>query len=89
MANICGINPASGPQPIQPNSVAKPPQAGKIPPAADSVEISLEAQVASKIAEIPEIRADLVAQVKAQIQAGTYETPDKLDAAIANLLEEA
>ena len=89
MANISGINPASAPQPTQPNSAAKPP--AKPVPAAqgpDTVEISEQAQLASKLAAIPDVRADLIAQVRSEIEAGTYETPEKLDIAIANLLEE-
>lgn len=35
-----------------------------------------------------DIRADKVAQIKAQIDAGTYETPDKLDAATDRLLDD-
>jgi hypothetical protein len=33
-----------------------------------------------------EIRHDLVARVRREIAAGTYETPDKLEAALARLL---
>ncbi len=89
MASIRGINPTSGPQPIDPNAAAKP--SAKSAAAAqgpDTVEISQRAQLASKLAAIPDVRADLVARVRAEIAAGTYETPEKLDAAIANLLEE-
>jgi len=88
MANIGGINPASGPAPIQPNAAAKPPKAQPAPQQADSVEISLEAKIAGMLAEIPDIRAELVARVKAEIAAGTYETSENLDAAIATMLEE-
>lgn len=44
------------------------------PRAADAVELSPQA-----------IRADLVARIKEQIKAGTYETPEKLDQAIDGL----
>ncbi len=54
---------------------------------ADVVEISTAAMLAAKIHEVPEIRAELVARVKAEIQAGTYETPERLDAAIDGLLK--
>jgi hypothetical protein len=33
-----------------------------------------------------EIRHDLVARIRREIAAGTYETPDKLEAALARLL---
>jgi negative regulator of flagellin synthesis FlgM len=54
----------------------------------DTLEISSEGALASRLGEIPEIRHDRVAAVKAQIAAGTYETDDKLDAALHALLDE-
>lgn len=55
---------------------------------ADSVELSNAAQLLSKVAELPDIREDLVNQVKAEIAAGTYETDEKIDAAIDGLISE-
>ena len=88
MANISGINPASGPAPVQPNAAVRPARTQGTSQQSDTVEISLQAKIASKLAEVPDIRADLVADIKAQIQAGTYDAPEKMDIAIANLLEE-
>lgn len=34
------------------------------------------------------VRQDLIDKVRAEIEAGSYETPDKIDAAVENLLEE-
>ena len=48
----------------------------------DQVELSRTAQLLSKLAELPDVRQDLVDRVRAEIDAGTYETPEKLDAAI-------
>jgi negative regulator of flagellin synthesis FlgM len=36
----------------------------------------------------PEVRAERLAQIKAAIEAGTYETPEKLEAALSKLLDE-
>jgi hypothetical protein len=36
----------------------------------------------------PAFRADLVARVRREIAEGRYETPEKLDAALARLLED-
>jgi negative regulator of flagellin synthesis FlgM len=55
---------------------------------ADTLEISSEAAMASRLAEIPDIRHDRVAALKSQIQSGTYETADKLDGALDALLDE-
>ena len=37
---------------------------------------------------LPEVRTDLVERVKAEIAAGTYETPEKIQIAAERLLEE-
>lgn len=54
----------------------------------DQLDISPEADLASQIRDIPDIRADRVAAIRAQIQAGTYETDAKLDVALSRLLDE-
>lgn len=54
----------------------------------DRVEISELAQLLGKYAQMPEIRADLVERIKAEIEAGTYETEDKVDQAVDSLLED-
>jgi negative regulator of flagellin synthesis FlgM len=67
----------------------------------DQVEISPEAQEAARLAEAAEtraaerlqpadgqIRADLVARLRSEIAAGTYESGDKLDAALDRLIDE-
>ena len=88
MANVGGINPTQGPPPVQPGPAAHSSAPDQASPLADTVEISQQAQLASKIASLDPVRADLVAQVRAEIQAGTYETAEKLDTAIARLLNE-
>jgi negative regulator of flagellin synthesis FlgM len=55
---------------------------------ADRVEFSQTAQLLSRLQDMPDIRFDLVARVKAEIAAGTYETPDKLDAALEGLIDD-
>ncbi len=37
---------------------------------------------------LPDVRQELVARVKAEIEAGTYETPEKLEIAARRLLED-
>jgi len=41
-----------------------------------------------RVRRLPEIRRDLVERVRAEIAAGTYETPERIDAAIDALLAE-
>jgi negative regulator of flagellin synthesis FlgM len=55
---------------------------------ADRVDISPAAEAAIKMAETGAIRHDLVNAIRRQIADGTYETPEKLDAALDRMLDE-
>ena len=54
----------------------------------DELEISTEAKYLAQIRQMPEIRTDRVAELKAQIQAGDYDTDEKLEVALDRLLDE-
>lgn len=54
----------------------------------DQAEFSVAARLLSRLDELPDVRGDLVARVKAEIEAGTYETDDKLELAINELAED-
>jgi anti-sigma28 factor (negative regulator of flagellin synthesis) len=76
------------------------PATGQTAQPTDRVEISAEASEAARIAELVETRAaehvkgpdgvrtGLVARLRNEIAAGTYESADKLDAALDRLLDE-
>src|SRR5688500_7817277 len=51
----------------------------------DRVELSAHARWMRELAQLPAGRLERVAQVRAQIAAGTYETPGKVDAAIERM----
>jgi negative regulator of flagellin synthesis FlgM len=55
---------------------------------ADEVDISEAARFVEQVQQMPDIRADRVDAVRQQIAAGTYETGDKLNAAVERLLDE-
>lgn len=94
------INGINGAQPVNPtNQVesAKATQAASITNPTDQVDISTEAELNSQtvelvnqleIQDLPEIRSDRVAQIREALEAGTYETQEKLDIAIDRLLDE-
>jgi negative regulator of flagellin synthesis FlgM len=88
MINVHGVNPALPPQ--APESVHRVAEAARTEPAGpcDIVEISAAARLAAAVHEVPEVRADLVARVKSQIDSGTYETPERLEVAVNRLMEE-
>jgi len=54
----------------------------------DQVDISPAAEAAASAVEGAQVREDLVARVRSEIAAGTYETPEKTDAALDRLLNE-
>jgi len=54
----------------------------------DQLDISREADLVSRVREMPAIRQDRVAEIRAQIASGLYETDDKLNGALERLLDE-
>jgi anti-sigma28 factor (negative regulator of flagellin synthesis) len=89
MNNVNGVQPPWAPGPVEPTNPVVP-NTPTTPPAgvSDVVEISAAAELAAKIQEIPDVRADLVARVKQEIEAGTYETPERIEAAVNKLLDD-
>lgn len=88
-ANIHPAQPLNAPHRLTPN-----PSPGLTSGAAggsfgvDQLDISPQADLVAQTHNLPEIRADRVAQIKAQIQSGAYETSEKLDIALSRLLDE-
>lgn len=54
----------------------------------DRVELSYASQLLSKLAELPEVRQELIDQVRGEIAAGTYDTPEKIDTLLDKLAED-
>jgi len=54
----------------------------------DRVDISDRARLLSQLAALPDTRTDLVESIRKQIADGTYETADRMDQAVSNLLGE-
>ncbi|HVU86746.1 MAG TPA: flagellar biosynthesis anti-sigma factor FlgM [Pirellulales bacterium] len=55
---------------------------------ADVVDISETGRLLEMAAQLPDIRSDRVAQLRAQIANGSYDTAEKLDLAVERLLDE-
>ncbi len=60
-------------------------QAAPSQPSVDKLEISEAARAASQSAGA---RSELVARIRSEIAGGTYETPQKIDAAVERLLDQ-
>ena len=67
---------------------AQPSRTPSVSNTSDQLEISDAARLASQMSEIPEMRMDRVAQIKAAIADGSYETDAKLNVALDRLLDE-
>ena len=89
MTNIHGVQPPVGPRPPDAAGAISP-ETTRIEPTgiSDVVEISDVAKLAAKVQEIPDVRTELVEQVKAEIEVGTYETPERIEIAVQRLMEE-
>jgi negative regulator of flagellin synthesis FlgM len=70
----------------QPASAGKP-QTPTISKPNDAVEISPAGQLLDKLSKSPEVRAERLAQIKASIASGKYDSDEKLEAALMNLLQ--
>ncbi len=89
MTDINGIQPVSGPKAIQPTeSIAAGHGKIELGSISDVVEISTASMLAAKIHEIPPVRADLVARIRSEIKAGTYETEQRIEVTIDRLMDE-
>ena len=64
------------------------PSAGASPSVKDELSISSAAQFVAQTQQLPDIRQDKVAQIRAALADGTYETADKLGVALDRLLDE-
>lgn len=54
----------------------------------DELQISDAGRLVDLANQVPDIRQDRVNSIRAQLAAGTYETPDKLDVALNRFLDE-
>ena len=87
---VYGTSYLHGPQSISAPHTARPYQSQPAPHASPTDELALspEALLLDRVRDLPEIRGDRVQQIRAQIAAGTYETGEKLNAALDRLLDE-
>ena len=89
--DVQGVGATGGARPVGPAGPTE--QAGK--PAGtkpidteDQLEISQAARMLENASRSPDIRAERIEQIKAAIADGTYESPEKLQAALARLFAE-
>lgn len=92
MMNISSVSGSSGVGSVgraEPREIApERPAAAPVQRGEDQLELSEASRLLARLRGLPEIRQDLVDQVRAQIEAGTYETDEKLDVAIEAMLDD-
>jgi anti-sigma28 factor (negative regulator of flagellin synthesis) len=90
---MSSINNVGGNSPINrivPKTITQAPAAEQSKPsrAADRLELSGASHLLKALKAGGDVRADKVAQIKSQIEAGTYEDENKLDVASSRLLDD-
>ncbi len=85
-SNIHGAHGVKSPHTSNRPNGTQPNQATSAP--SDQLDISAAGEAAAQAVESGGIRSDLVARVRNEIAAGTYETPEKLSLALDGLLDE-
>ncbi len=84
-SHVHGAQPIHGPHASR---GAQPPSTTTTAATGDRLDISEAGQIAGRLADVPDIRADRVAEIRASLLNGTYETHDKLATAVDRLLDE-
>ncbi len=69
-----------------PRGIQRPQDAVNL--SSDASRAATHARLLDQSRAVPEVRAELIERVKSEIEAGTYVTPDKLNHAVENLLDD-
>ena len=89
MTDIGAIPPLSPTPPVQPTHAPVAPQDNTAPGwIRDVVDISTASILAARIHEMPDVRTDLVQRVRQEIEAGTYETEERINVTVDRLMDE-
>jgi negative regulator of flagellin synthesis FlgM len=83
-AGVGGAEPVQNAGPARAKAVQGASTASHV----DRVEISEMALFLDKISRLPDIRREKVEAVREQIARGSYETPEKMEKAVENLMKE-
>ncbi len=87
VSQLHGAQSLSGPHASSQAYGSSGASASESSPAAE-LQLSSAGQAASLLNDVPDIRQDRVSALRAAIQSGTYETPERLSGAVSRLLDE-
>lgn len=88
MPDIAPIGPSTG---IHAGAYSRmPTESASAPPrpVSDRVDLSEHARHLERLRALPDVRAQKVDSIKASIERGTYDTPERMQAAMRRLLDE-
>lgn len=85
LGSVQGVSPVRQPTPVNAPKSAEASSAINSPQ--DELELSAAGQALDRIGETPEMRAERLAHIKAAIDDGSYETDEKLDAALSRMFD--
>ncbi len=85
VSHVHGLQQIGGPQQVR---GAQPTSSPSSSAGVDQLDISSEADMLSRARDVSEIRMDRVAELRAAIEAGAYETEAKIEMAVERLLDE-
>ena len=93
MSDLAPLGPSSHSPSISPAQrngyhATAPTAASSVNRGRDEVELSTQARLLSRLKDTPDIRSELVTSIRSQIADGSYETPQKLDAAVDSLYDD-
>jgi len=83
-SHIHGAQPLHGPH----GRVTRPEAVDAGSPIQDELQLSDAARLLDKVHDLPDVRWDRIAKIKAEIANGAYETEEKLQIAVERLLDE-
>jgi negative regulator of flagellin synthesis FlgM len=88
--DVRGIGSVPGASPIRPAaSPSVTPNAGVAKPQfpRDELQLSSAGKMLDQLSQSPDIRQERLAQIKAAIENGTYDTDEKLEAALSKMFD--
>ena len=88
--DVRGVGSAFGAVPVRSNPAApvgREAVVGKPVSPNDELEISAAGKMLDQLSQNPEIRQERLARIKAAIEAGTYDTDAKLEAALSKMFD--
>lgn len=88
---IYGPASVHGPHGVKPphgQRAAQAPAATQVQSTEDQLDLSEAGQIAARLSEATNVRQDRVAEIRAELAAGTYETPQKLALALDRMIDQ-